>query len=64
MMKSIILQYFQDSRGQWHQPGNQADFDGGEAQELERRGFIKIIKTAMVEASENRVVQLARRRGR
>jgi hypothetical protein len=60
-MKSIILQYFQDSRGNWHQPGNQADFDGSEAQELERRGFIKIIKTAMVEAPESRIVQYSRR---
>jgi hypothetical protein len=56
-MRAIILQYFKDSRGHWHQPGNMDEFEKLEADELRRRGAIKIINTEMVEQPEDRVVR-------
>jgi len=54
------MQYFQDSRGRWHQPGCTCnDFDDAEADRLEASGAIKVIRTAMVRAPESRI-----RRGR
>lgn len=60
-MNYLVMTYFKDSQGRWHQPGNSESFDQEEAGKLLRSGFIKLIQTAMVEAPENRVVQLKRR---
>jgi len=59
-MRAIAMQYFQDSRGRWHQPGCTCDdFEDAEADRLEASGAIKVIRTAMVRAPESRI-----RRGR
>lgn len=61
-MKALVQHFFKDDRGDWHQPGNFDDFtDPAEIEVLEKRGAIKIVKTAMVEAPESRVLQLKRR---
>lgn len=53
-MKALVMGYFQDSRGEWHQPGNVDDFpDEKERGELEGRGVIRI-RTAMAEQPETR----------
>jgi hypothetical protein len=55
-MKAIAMQYFQDSRGRWHQPGcTCSDFDDQEAARLEASGAITIVRTAMVRPPESRI---------
>jgi len=61
-MRAISMQFFQDRGGEWHQPGSCADFDKDEAVELERRGAIKVIETAMLEQPETRVVTFRKKR--
>jgi hypothetical protein len=61
-MRAISRHFFQDRNGEWHQPGSVADFDEDEAVELERRGAIKIIETAMIEPPETRVVTFRKKR--
>jgi hypothetical protein len=61
-MRAIAMQFFKDSGGEWHQPGSNAEFDKDEAVELERRGAIKIIETAMIEQPETRVVTFRKKR--
>lgn len=61
-MKCLVIGYFKDNRGEWHQPGNVDEFtDPEEIETLRNRGGIKIIETAMVEAPESRVIQMKRR---
>lgn len=61
-MKVLVMQYFKDERGEWHQPGNVAEFNDDELRLLIRRGAIKTIQTAMVEAPETRIVQFKDKR--
>jgi hypothetical protein len=60
-MKTVSVQYFKDSRGEWHQPGNIVEVEEEESRALVQKGFVKIIRTAMVKEPENRVVSLKRR---
>lgn len=61
-MRAISRQFFQDKSGKWHQPGSSAEFEKEEAVELERRGAIKIIETAMIEPPETRAVTFRKKR--
>ncbi len=61
-MRCLVMTYFQDESGEWHQPGNVDDIKSGEAVRLERSRAVKIIETAMVEQPEIRVVQMRRKR--
>jgi len=47
-MTGLVIRYFKDARGVWHQPGNKEEFPDRDAEELERSGSIKLIRTAMV----------------
>jgi hypothetical protein len=58
------MTYFKDSRGEWHQPGSECEFDDAEAKRLETDGHIKTIRTESVEAPESRVIQYQQRRAR
>lgn len=63
-MRCNVRAFFQDETGEWHQPGTEANFNRGEAEGLEKRGFVKILDTTMVEQPETRVVQAQHRRQR
>lgn len=63
-MRCLVKTYFKDDAGEWHQPGNVDNFNRGDAEGYEKRGFVKIIETAMVEQPETRVVQIQQRRQR
>ena len=47
-MQVIVNDYFKDSRGVWHQPGNKDEFPDDEVEKLEKTGAITVVRTAMV----------------
>ncbi len=61
-MRCIVLQYFKDEAGEWHQPGNVENFGRGDAEGFAKRGCVKILETAMIEQPETRVLQMKGRR--
>ncbi len=61
-MKCLIMAFFKDEAGEWHQPGNVENFGRGDAEGYAKRGCVKILETAMVEQPETRVVKFSRRR--
>jgi hypothetical protein len=61
-MKAHIKQFFQDSKGVWHQPGNIDEIEDTEADELTERGAIKVIMTEMAEQPETRIVYKNKRK--
>lgn len=61
MMKCICYLYFQDKEGKWYQPGMSCEFNKDEAKELESRGYLKIIETAMLEVPETRIIKFKKR---
>lgn len=62
-MKCLVMKYFKDESGEWHQPGNVLDLDRDRAESCLARGNIKIIQTQMAAPPETRVVAM-RARGR
>jgi len=60
-MRCIVQQYFKDEAGEWHQPGNVENFGRGDAEGYEKKGYVKIIETAMVEQPETRILKFNRR---
>lgn len=55
-MRCLVKTFFQDGSGKWHQPGNVADFGPGDAEGYEKRGFVKILETAVVQQPKTREV--------
>jgi hypothetical protein len=53
-MRCLVKSYFKDEADEWHQPGNVDNFNRGEAEGLQKKGYIKIIETAAVEQPETR----------
>jgi len=60
-MRCLVTGYFKDESGEWHQPGNVENFNRGDAEGYAKRGYVKIIETAMSEQPETRVLKYRRR---
>lgn len=61
-MKCVVMAYFKDERGAWHQPGNAEEFTQDEYER--NRKHLKIIQTRMVEQAVTRIETALRGRKR
>lgn len=53
-MKFVVIQFFKDDSGEWHQPGSLVDFGKEEAELYLSRGVIQSYRTQMVRPVETR----------